>query len=268
MESARPPRRRSRRRGANVVIADLDGDAAESVASAIEASGGTAAAKAFNLGELESVERMIAWTVDTYGGIDVPFYNAAATCLANTRDMPISMADPDVWDETFLINVRGAMSCIKSAAPSMVARGGGSIVNVASGAGMTGDVGNPAYAASKAAIIRMTTYAAVEFGRHGLRCNAIAPGLIVTRRPRTPGPPARCATSWSLIIYRVGSEPRRMWQMRRCSWRVTSRRSSRVRCSASTAVCWRTRRTWPISSTSCVRARHSPTSLSRITFTA
>ena len=64
--------------------------------------------------------------------------------------------------------------------PHMVDRGGGSIVNASSGAGLLGDLGHPAYGASKAAVARLTQYVATEFGKQGVRCNAIAPGLIVT----------------------------------------------------------------------------------------
>lgn len=168
------------REGATVMVADLNSAAAATVATEIRARGGSAEAQAFDLGNGDSIEELIATTVDRLGGIDVLFNNAAATHLAATRDLPIGVADPDVWDETFRINVKGTMLCIKTAAGPMVERGGGAIVNVASGAGLTGDLSNPAYGASKAAIIRLTTYAAVEFGAHGLRCNAIAPGLIVT----------------------------------------------------------------------------------------
>lgn len=166
--------------GATVVVADLNGEAAAEVTDKIVSDGATAIAVAFDLGDEESIERLIRTAVDRHGGIDMLFNNAAATHLAGTRDLPISMCDPAVWDETFRINVKGTMLCMKSAVVSMIERGGGSIINVASGAGLTGDVSNPAYGASKAAIIRMTTYAAVEFGARGVRCNAIAPGLIVT----------------------------------------------------------------------------------------
>lgn len=118
--------------------------------------------------------------VTAFGGIDVLFNNAAATHLAAERDLPIAFADHQVWNESLRINVTGTMACIQAALPHLVQRGGGAIVNTASGAGLTGDVGHPAYGASKAAVIRMTTYAALEFGAQRIRCNAVAPGLIVT----------------------------------------------------------------------------------------
>lgn len=166
--------------GAAVVVADRNRDGAAAVADRIAAGGGTSAVVEFDLANGASIQELVDTSVERFGGVDVLLNNAAAIDLASTLDLPISVSDPDVWDETFRINVTGTMRCIKHFSGPMIARGGGSIVNIASGAGLTGDVGHPAYGASKAAVIRMTTYAAVEFGRHGLRCNAIAPGLIVT----------------------------------------------------------------------------------------
>lgn len=171
--------------GATVVVADLVEDAARAVADEITAAGGRAHAVGFDLGDEDSVAGMIAATIEYAGGLDVLFNNAAATHLAGHRDKPIAEALPSVWDETFRINVRGTMLCTKLAAPHLIERGGGSIVNMCSGAGMTGDLGHPAYGASKAAVARMTTYVALEYGKRGVRCNAISPGLVVTPATET-----------------------------------------------------------------------------------
>jgi len=166
--------------GAAVVVADLNRAAAQQTVDAIAGRGGTAIAVAFDLGDEQSIRAMIAATVEAYGGIDIVFNNAAATHLGGERDQPIAEADGEVWDATMRINLRGTMQVTKYAVPHMTARGGGSIINTSSGAGQTGDLGHPAYGASKAAIDRLTTYTATEFGKQGIRCNAIAPGLIVT----------------------------------------------------------------------------------------
>ena len=122
---------------------------------------------------------MIDAAVASYGGLDILHNNAAATRLAATRDVPVSAADPDVWDETMRVNLRGAMLAIQAAAPHLIARGGGSIINTSSGSGLLGDLRNPAYGASKAALINLTRYVATEYGQQGVRCNAISPGFIV-----------------------------------------------------------------------------------------
>src|SRR3954453_18493865 len=78
------------------------------------------------------------------------------------------------------INVRGTLLATKLAGPHMVGRGGGSIINTSSGAAELGDLGHVAYGASKSAINALTKYAATEFGKQGIRVNAVAPGLVLT----------------------------------------------------------------------------------------
>jgi NAD(P)-dependent dehydrogenase (short-subunit alcohol dehydrogenase family) len=90
------------------------------------------------------------------------------------------------------INLRGTMVAIQAAVPHMIARGGGSVINTASGSGLTGDLRNPAYGASKAALINLSRYVATEFGKQGVRCNAISPGFIVISEK--PGREAVAAT--------------------------------------------------------------------------
>ncbi len=165
--------------GARTVVADLNADGAKEVAAKIAAAGGEATAVQADLGNNDSVRAMVEAAVTAYGGLDILHNNAAATHLAATRDLPVGVADPDVWDDTMRINLRGAMVAIQAAVPHMIARGGGSVINTASGAGLTGDLRNPAYGASKAALISLTRYVATEFGRQGIRCNAISPGFIV-----------------------------------------------------------------------------------------
>jgi len=171
--------RRVAAEGARTVIADLDAAGAKQAADEIAAAGGEATAVQVDLGEVESVRAMVRAAVTAYGGLDILHNNAAATHLAATKDLPVSAADPDVWDETMRINLRGTMVAIQAAVPHMIARGGGSVINTASGAGLTGDLRNPAYGASKAAVISLTRYVATEFGKQGIRCNAISPGFIV-----------------------------------------------------------------------------------------
>jgi NAD(P)-dependent dehydrogenase (short-subunit alcohol dehydrogenase family) len=166
--------------GATVVVADIDEQRAEEHAATIRAAGHRAHAMAFDLGDEASIAVLIERTVSELGGLDVLHNNAAAVMLAATQDGPVGAADATVWDDTMRINARGTALAIKYAAPQMVARGGGSIINTSSGAGSLGDLGHAAYAASKAAINAITMYAATEFGKQGVRVNAIAPGLILT----------------------------------------------------------------------------------------
>jgi NAD(P)-dependent dehydrogenase (short-subunit alcohol dehydrogenase family) len=178
--------------GARTVVADLNAAGARDVAAKIAAAGGAATAVPVDLGDADSVRAMVDAAVAAYGGLDILHNNAAATGLAATRDLPVSEADPAVWDETMRVNLRGAMLAIQAAVPHLITRGGGSVINTASGAGLAGDVRPPAYGASKAALISLTRYVASEFGRQGVRCNAISPGFIVI--PEKPGREAVHAT--------------------------------------------------------------------------
>jgi NAD(P)-dependent dehydrogenase (short-subunit alcohol dehydrogenase family) len=184
--------RRVAAEGARTVVADLNAAGAKEVAEAISSAGGEATAVQADLAEVDSVRAMVEAAVTAYGGLDILHNNAAATALAATKDLPVSAADPDVWDETMRVNLRGALVAIQAAAPHMIARGGGSVINTASGAGLTGDLRPPAYGASKAALVSLTRYAAAEFGKQGIRCNAISPGFIVI--PDKPGRDAVHAT--------------------------------------------------------------------------
>ena len=166
--------------GAYTAVADLDLDGARRVAEQITAAGGVATAVEVDLGEVESVRRMVETAVKEFGGLDVLHNNAAATHLAARLDLPVADADPAVWDDTMRINLRGTMVAIQAAVPHLIARGGGSIVITSSGSGLSGDLSHPAYGASKAALNNLTQYVATQYGKHGVRCNAIAPGFIVT----------------------------------------------------------------------------------------
>jgi NAD(P)-dependent dehydrogenase (short-subunit alcohol dehydrogenase family) len=175
------------REGARVVVADLNADAAAEQAQRITEACGEAIAVAFDLGDEDSIEALVGQTIEAFGRIDVLHNNAAATHLAATQDAPLAQLAAAVWDETFRINVRGTALMIKAVVPHMIEQGSGSIINTSSLAGMSGDLGHPAYGASKAAINVLTQYAATEFGKQGIRVNAIAPGLIVTAASKESG---------------------------------------------------------------------------------
>jgi NAD(P)-dependent dehydrogenase (short-subunit alcohol dehydrogenase family) len=177
--------RRVAAEGARTVVADLNAAGAKEVADAIIAAGGQALAVEADLGDVDSVRAMVAAAVGAYGGLDIVHNNAAATQLAATADVGVGTADPAVWDTTMRVNLRGTMVAIQAAAPHLIARGGGSVINMSSGSALAGDLGHPAYAASKAAIVTLTQYVATEFGKQGVRCNAITPGFIVI--PEKPG---------------------------------------------------------------------------------
>ncbi len=169
------------RSGAAVVLADRDHDAAERVATEIEGLGGQARGVVADVAEESDVEAMIGAAIDAYGRLDVLHNNAADSDPAlMSRDGAIGGMEVEVWDRTLRVNLRGPMLGCKHAIPIMLKQGGGVIVNTSSASGLVGDLGRSAYAASKAGLQSLTLSVAAQYGDRGIRCNAIAPGVIET----------------------------------------------------------------------------------------
>jgi len=169
-------------RGASVVIADINIEAAERVAQRIEHRGGAGLALHLDLADEENISSMVRSTLQRFGRIDVLHNNAADLSADLTgRDRDVESMHAEVWDRTFRINVRGTMLSCKHVLPHMVENGGGSIINTASNLGLQGNLGQAAYAASKAAVIQLTRSIATSHGRRGVRCNTVSPGLVMTQ---------------------------------------------------------------------------------------
>ncbi|GLS37456.1 hypothetical protein GCM10010869_30500 [Mesorhizobium tianshanense] len=98
------------------------------------------------------------------------------------HDRAILDLDLAVWDQTMATNLRGTLLCCRQAIPRMIARGGGAIVNMSSCQGLSGDTAQTSYAASKAAMNMLSASLATQYGHAQIRCNAVAPGLIMTER--------------------------------------------------------------------------------------
>jgi NAD(P)-dependent dehydrogenase (short-subunit alcohol dehydrogenase family) len=169
------------RHGALVVLADMNFSAADSLARDILAAGGEALAVSVDLKDLAAIESMVATAMTRFGRLDILHNNAADLSPSTTGgDGDVERLDASAWDNTFAVNVRGTMLCCKHVLPHMVARRGGVIINTASNLGLQGNVGQAAYAASKAAIIQLTRSIAASHGRLGIRCNSVSPGLVLS----------------------------------------------------------------------------------------
>jgi NAD(P)-dependent dehydrogenase (short-subunit alcohol dehydrogenase family) len=162
--------------GARVVLASRKLDGLEAVASRIRESGGEALAVACHTGRAADVEALAARADEAFGGIDVLVNNAATS----PHFGPLLSADESQWDKTFEVNVKGYVHTIRACEPRMRKRGGGSVVNVASVAGLIPHSGLGVYGVSKAAVLMLTKTLAIELAPD-VRVNAIAPGLIETR---------------------------------------------------------------------------------------
>jgi NAD(P)-dependent dehydrogenase (short-subunit alcohol dehydrogenase family) len=172
------------REGALLVVADLNLSGAHEQVRRINDTGGRAVAAQVDIGDEKSIDALFELTLETWGGLDILHNNAAATSLSGTVDAAVEAVDVSVWDDTMRINLRGTMLASRRALPLMRARGGGSIINTSSGAAQAGALGYSAYGVSKAGIEALTRYFAAQHGKEGIRCNAIAPGLVVTPATR------------------------------------------------------------------------------------
>jgi NAD(P)-dependent dehydrogenase (short-subunit alcohol dehydrogenase family) len=164
------------REGASVVAADLNRAEAERVASELDA----AVAVEVDVSDEESVVHMIETAVRSFGGLDVLHNNATDSSL-NAVDTDIVTLDMAVFDRLLAVNLKGQFLGCKHAIPHLLARGGGSIVNTASIDGFVGRGVRAAYGASKAGVVLLTKSVASQYGTRGIRCNAVAPGLTLTK---------------------------------------------------------------------------------------
>ena len=164
--------------GAKVAVADLFADLADKVA---EPLGEAALPIQFDAGDPASIEAMVEKTVGHFGRLDILHNNAAMTDpKKHPLDTDAVNIPIEIWDEIIDINLRGYLMGCKFAIPHMVKGGGGSIVNTASNSGTAGDLARIAYGSSKGAIITMTKYVATQHGRQNIRCNSVAPGVVLT----------------------------------------------------------------------------------------
>jgi len=161
--------------GAAVVCADIAAEGNEETASKARAAGGIAVAQHADVTVASAVQQMAERAIAEFGRIDVLYANAGVIGIGSAMD-----ADEAEWHRILGVNLTGVWLCGKYVLPYMVAAGRGAIVNQASIGGLEGVARLAAYCASKAGVIGLTRQMAVDFGTHGIRVNAIAPGTIPT----------------------------------------------------------------------------------------
>ncbi|MBD1586162.1 SDR family NAD(P)-dependent oxidoreductase [Pseudomonas typographi] len=166
--------------GAQVVVTDLYGDAAEAVLRSIEAAGGSGHALKVDVGVEEDVQRMIHATLGRFGRLDVLFNNAVYRNPATVRDTDFIAFDTALFHNCMRVNVLGGVLACKHALPHMLERGSGSILFTSSTSSIAGEVSQFSYGASKAALNWYVQSIAATFGKRGIRCNGILPGVIRT----------------------------------------------------------------------------------------
>jgi NAD(P)-dependent dehydrogenase (short-subunit alcohol dehydrogenase family) len=164
--------------GASVVVTDVSVAAGEETASRIQAEGGSVFFVKANVAVAEEVESLVATTIEKLGRVDVLYNNAG---IMPSNDGSVTDITEELWDNVLDVNLKSAFLCSKYTIPHMVKQGKGSIINIASMVAFLGCVvPQDAYTASKGGILSLTKSLAVQYGRQGIRCNAICPGPIET----------------------------------------------------------------------------------------
>lgn len=166
--------------GALVTVGDINIAGARSTAELIAGAGGSAIAVEFDLSDDDSVEHLVEAAVAEYGGVHGLHNVGADLSEANLgHDTTVLDTGFEVWRRTLEVNLLGYVRTSRAVLPHLLDQGGGAIVNTSSGGSLGTDPVHVAYNASKAAVNQLTRHVANNYGKHGVRCNALMPGLVM-----------------------------------------------------------------------------------------
>ncbi len=164
------------REGATVIVADIDESGVERTAELVTAAGGKSYAVRCDVGSESDVVNLMDSAVERFGRLDVLHNNAYWA----PKDVPVVETTIEDWQRTLTVSLTSVFLGCRAALPHMIAGGGGAIVNTASTAGLSALPRFAAYTAAKGGVVALTRSVALDYGRHGVRCNAVCPGIIET----------------------------------------------------------------------------------------
>lgn len=167
------------REGSKVIVADISREGGQHTVAMVREDGGDANYVHTDVTDPESVERAIASTIATYGKLNV-LYNDAGGSTA--QDGPVTKVSIDEFWRVIRVDLYGTFLCCKYAIPELIKAGGGAVINTTSYVALAGIKGRDAYTAAKGGVLAMTRSMAVNYAKHKIRVNAIAPGAILTER--------------------------------------------------------------------------------------
>ena len=166
------------RLGARVAVTDRDGEGAHTLAAALVEDGHEAMGIPCDVSDASAVSDAVAAAARRFGSVDLLDHNAAWTDFRT--DLDAEAVDLGTWDTVLATNATGGLHLVRAVLPLMRARGGGAIVLISSGSASIGEHRRVAYGVSKAAVEQLVRHVAARYGRDGIRCNAVAPGFILT----------------------------------------------------------------------------------------
>ncbi|MGW6331035.1 SDR family NAD(P)-dependent oxidoreductase [Nocardia rhamnosiphila] len=161
--------------GAAVTVASRTAAELDTFVAEVRGAEGRALACPTDITDEQSVRRMVQATLDTFGRVDILVNNSGIVASTPLVDQPA-----DEWDRVIATNLRGTYLATRAVGPHLIAQGGGKVVNIASNFALQGVANHAAYSASKAGVIAFTRSMAIEWARHGIQVNAIAPGYFAT----------------------------------------------------------------------------------------
>lgn len=185
--------------GADVVVADMNLEAAESVSKEIEKLGRKAIACQVDVSSKDDVNRMVDKAIETFGDLDILVNNAGIT-----RDAMMHKMGEEDFDKVIQVHMKGTFLCMQAAAIHMRKKEKGKIINISSISGKIGNMGQVNYAGAKAGIVAMTKVAARESARYQINVNAIQPGFIDSEMTRAMPDDVRNSRIQEIPLQRAG----------------------------------------------------------------